>query len=319
MRITRLRALLSFSRSTQRSQYHINTIARTPVLPSWDLAQFRERAFAPALPHLLPAQRDTIPRACSDWFVRSNVSESDSNEPVSQTPSELRTSYWEQYDRTLVPLELTTTNAHTRVGLDFHRASAPLKILLDYLKPVTDAETPSFPVQSIYLAQCPLPSLPQPLLDALPTPELVQAGRGDVYDSSLWLGRPPTYTPLHRDPNPNLFLQLAGQKIVLLLPPEIGNAIYDTVQDAISGSNNHAAIRGEEMMVGAERNLLEDGVWGGDGTTEPAVREINTVVERFGQMAELGVGNALFIPKGWWHSVRGVGRGITASANWWFR
>jgi hypothetical protein len=316
VRVTRLRASLPL---TQRAQYHINTTARTPVLPSWDLAQFRERAFTPALPHLLPAQRDAIPRACAEWFVHAVNPEAGSNRSVPPQTLELRTSYWQQYDSTLVPLELTTNDTHTPSGLAFHRANAPLKILLDHLKPAIEAGKLSSSNQSIYLAQCPLPSLPQPLLDALPTPDLVQAGRGDVYGSSLWLGRPPTYTPLHRDPNPNLFFQLAGQKIVLLLPPEVGEAIYEAVQDAIPGSSSRAAIRGEEMMVGAERRLLEDGIWGKGETTQPVVREVNTAVARFGQLAELDMGNALFIPQGWWHSVRGVGRGITASANWWFR
>ncbi|RMD44720.1 hypothetical protein DV735_g392, partial [Chaetothyriales sp. CBS 134920] len=121
-------------------------------------------------------------------------------------------------------------------------------------------------VVSIYLAQCPLTSLPDVLQADLPTPELVlKAGKGDVYASSLWLGHASAataaYTPLHRDPNPNLFLQLAGCKEIRLLPPEVGDVLFD-------------AVREEE---------------------------------------------ALFIPKHWWHSVKGVGGGVTASANWWFR
>jgi len=34
---------------------------------------------------------------------------------------------------------------------------------------------------------------------------------------------------------------------------------------------------------------------------------------------ELDAGDALFIPKGWWHSVKGLGDGINGSVNWWFR
>jgi len=33
----------------------------------------------------------------------------------------------------------------------------------------------------------------------------------------------------------------------------------------------------------------------------------------------LEAGDGMFIPKGWWHSVKGVGKGIIGSANWWFR
>jgi len=34
---------------------------------------------------------------------------------------------------------------------------------------------------------------------------------------------------------------------------------------------------------------------------------------------EVSPGDALFIPKGWWHSIKSVGIGVTASVNWWFR
>ena len=170
----------------------------------------------------------------------------------------------------------------------------------------------------IYLAQCSLTSLPEPLQVDIPTPSLVlQAGKGDVYESSLWLGRPPTYTPLHRDPNPNFFLQLAGRKVVRLFPPEIGDAIFEQVQEQLraigSSRPSSASFRGEEMMAGPERELLHQAVWDDDNS------DSGVVVREYGQQAEVGLGEALFIPKGWWHSVKGVGSGITASANWWFR
>jgi hypothetical protein len=163
---------------------------------------------------------------------------------------------------------------------------------------------------SIYLAQASLSDLPSSLLEDLPTPELVsKAGKGDIYDTSIWLGRSPTYTPLHRDPNPNLFVQLAGRKQVRLFKPDLGNAIFHHVQSIIGGAAN-ATMRGEEMMEGAERAALEQAVWstpsGAFWTSE-------------GLQCEVGPGDGLFIPKGWWHSIKGVSQGMIGSVNWWFR
>ena len=138
----------------------------------------------------------------------------------------------------------------------------------------------------------------------VPTPSLVlSAGKGDIYDSSIWLGHAPTYTPLHRDPNPNLFVQLAGTKIVRLFKPSVGNDIFAKVQEKIGGEAS-AALRGEEMMKGLEKRVLEREVWG--ETDEGAAG---------GFEAQLESGDGLFIPKGWWHSIKGVGKGMTGSVS----
>ena len=112
------------------------------------------------------------------------------------------------------------------------------------------------PKARAYLAQAPIMELPRALRDDVPTPELVlRAGRGDVYDSSIWLGEAPTYTTLHRDPNPNLFVQLAGRKVVRLFKPEAGRAIFAKVQEKIGGAASET-MRGEEMMGGAEKEVI---------------------------------------------------------------
>lgn len=57
------------------------------------------------------------------------------------------------------------------------------------------------------------------------------------------------------------------------------------------------------MMRGAEKKALEREVWG-NGSAGVAAE---------GFEAELGSGDGLFIPKGWWHSVKGIGEGMTGS------
>jgi hypothetical protein len=129
-------------------------------------------------------------------------------------------------------------------------------------------------------------------------------GRGDIYGTNLWIGRAPTYSSLHQDPNPNVLVG-AGRKVVRLFAPDVGFEVFARVRKII-GSNSSSVIRGEEMMVGEERRLLEEEVWGS--------KELMSGFE-----AHLDGGDGLFIPKGWWHSIKGVGEGITGSVNWWFR
>lgn len=64
------------------------------------------------------------------------------------------------------------------------------------------------------------------------------------------------------------------------------------------------------MMQGIEKEELEKLIWDGPVVSEWKGR---------GMECQLGPGDGLFIPKGWWHSVKGVGEGMTGSVNWWFR
>jgi ribosomal protein L16 Arg81 hydroxylase len=117
------------------------------------------------------------------------------------------------------------------------------------------------------------------------------------------MGRPPTRTPLHRDPNPNLFVQLAGKKTIRLMKPEVGRFLYESVRQKVHGAGGDANMRGEEMMQGGEMEGLENAVWDKDVKGDVAAA---TGVE-----TTLRSGDALYIPYGWWHAVRGVGHGVT--------
>lgn len=218
------------------------------------------------------------------WFVPSTT---DTN------ARDMNTSYLEQHGPVTVPLELT--RSFPNEPLTFERFEAPLSLLLAHMN------GPATPELRIYLAQHSLTDLPAALHADLPTPAiLTKLGRGDIYASSLWMGRPPTRTPLHRDPNPNLFVQLAGQKIVRLLKPKVGRGVYERAK-LKAGGGGRANMRGEEMMVGAEMKALEEAVW--DAKDEHAE----------GVEAELEAGDGLYIPLGWWHAVRGTGTGANAS------
>ncbi|KAL2759479.1 hypothetical protein ACRALDRAFT_1060472 [Sodiomyces alcalophilus JCM 7366] len=194
-------------------------------------------------------------------------------------------------------------------GPSFTRFDAPLLLMLRAVEfNQVNRSQDDVTLKQLYIAQSPLPDLPTDLQQDLPTPRLVkEAGKGDVYTSSIWMGLEPTYTPLHRDPNPNLFCQLLGDKTVRLMSPRSGDRVFRRVQAQL-GQQGSSRIRGIEMMQGPEKEALNAIVWGSDASGD--------MLE-----ARLGPGDALFIPTGWWHSVKSThadGR-LNVSVNWWFR
>ncbi|KAL7938712.1 hypothetical protein V8C35DRAFT_288957 [Trichoderma chlorosporum] len=191
----------------------------------------------------------------------------------------------------------------------FFQLYAPLRLLVRALEFNKAQRLGANPPVQLYIAQSLLPDLPDQLQSDVPAPELIhKVGKGDVYSSSIWLGTEPTYTPLHRDPNPNLFCQLCSSKVVRLLPPEKGLELYNIIQKRLRRLGN-SRIRSTEMMEGEEREMLHSAVWGNEAKATD-VQEVT-----------LHAGDGLFIPKGWWHSIRSERSDgqLNGSVNWWFR
>lgn len=270
------------------------------ALEDASLQTFRTKAFNPSKPALLPKAHFIAFPCIPKWFhIIHNETRRVS----------LNHSYLCEFGDAIVPLEFTRLSAASAGNQDkesFQRAEVPFYIFLEWTKTANLVTS-----ERLYLAQASLANLPDALKSDLPTPEIVvKSGTGDIYDTNIWMGIPPTYTPLHRDPNPNLFIQLAGCKVVRLLPPGMGDKVFAQVQRAL-GRSGSATFRGEDMMKGEEKRLLEDYVWRDDSVLMEA--------GEIGYEAHVERGDGLFIPKGWWHSVQGIGEGITASVNWWFR
>lgn len=315
--------LVRYFNSSSRRLTTLLRVNRTIRPPNdVDINVFRQRAFIPEEPLLIttgtgtdsnPTLIESFIPAIYKWFTLSSRREGgegpEKQAVISQTylspfgdtivPYELITSNNSQFENDL-PRELSTIlnqlHAHSEQQT-FHRFSAPLSLFL-----LASSSTP--PLPKLYIAQAQIADLPKQLQDDLPTPMIVRkAGKGDIYDANIWLGLPPTSTPLHKDPNPNLFVQLASTKRIRLFRPHVGAGIFRDVQEKIGGGGN-AIFRGEEMMEGPEMHALDETVWEDD---------------RDGFEVEVSPGDALFIPKGWWHSIKSVGTGVTASVNWWFR
>lgn len=287
------------------------------ALTDVDVDTFRQRYFAPEHPVVLPRSQLRDLPAVKNWFENTSSGSTATDRPNTR----LNLEYLQRHAAdAFVPLELTelagpspSVKDHGKVShqdgatnvVSFRQFHGPLTLFLEWMR---TAET-SPQSSRLYLAQCQLLDLPHVLRDDFPTPDLVaKAGKGDIYDTNVWIGHPPTYTPLHRDPNPNLFVQLAGQKVVRLLAPSDGQALFSSIRRQLgkSGGKDAAAIRGEEMMQGQERALLDERVWGDSASAGS---------EGSGYEAHLEAGDGLFIPKGWWHSIKGVGDGVTASVS----
>lgn len=201
----------------------------------------------------------------------------------------------------------------------FLRFRAPLDLFIAALNYNKLQSAPEEKVTGLYIAQSSLPGLPESLQQDLTPPPLVKDS--DIYNSSIWLGLTPTYTPLHRDPNPNLFRQLHGSKIVRTLPPRAGHTVFTRVQASISARAVNSRLRGQEMMEGPEKSALHDAIWTDQG--DPRVGE-RTIYE-----VTLEAGDAMYLPTGWWHSLKSAaadgqaglaGEGeLNCSVNWWFR
>ncbi|APA14854.1 hypothetical protein SS1G_06905 [Sclerotinia sclerotiorum 1980 UF-70] len=341
----RLTNIIRQSRCTQRISSSITTRSYHSLPPVQsidcsfdhvDLDEFRQKAFISEKPVSLRSTNGASPttlrkessiKIAEKWFVPKSCDQFANLDRIPKEASTLvPTRYLEYFADTILPYELTVDSHNVRNQLEgfmrhykshvdfseqlqqllqphdskktFHHFYAPLRLFLL-------ATSPHHPLP-IYIAQAQIADLPEELQKDLPTPKVVKkAGKGDVYDANIWMGTSTSYTPLHKDPNPNLFIQSVGKKKVRLFPPTVGRGIYQNVQQSI-GASGIASIRGEEMMEGPERSLLEQRVWG-EGAIEGGFED------------EVGPGDALFIPKGWWHSIKSLDGGINASVNWWFR
>lgn len=301
-----------------------------------NLDEFRQEAFIPMKPILMKSVEDKASTGSGreksidiieKWFKHVSSTQFANTLPPTKISTLLPSQYLHSFAGTILPYELTidsdalrkrlewlmqpSNQCHTMFSEQLRQSLEPYdskKSFYHFYAPFSLFLSATDPACSLplYIAQAQIADLPAELQRDLPTPKVVkEAGKGDIYDANIWMGISTSYTPLHKDPNPNLFIQLVSKKRVRLFPPAVGVGMYHHVQQSI-GASGIASMRGEEMMEGPERSLLEDRVWG------------EKIIDQ-GFEVEVGPGDALFIPKGWWHSIKSSESGINASVNWWFR
>lgn len=100
----------------------------------------------------------------------------------------------------------------------------------------------------------------------------------------LWFGPAGTCTPLHHDYTNNFFAQIHGRKRIILIPPYDTPLVYNT-------SSCFSAVNCENV----------------DNKRYPKYRKAHKLI------CDVGPGDALFIPIGWWHHVNSLSVSISVT------
>ena len=311
------------------------------------LIDFRTTYFDPELPCLFPKGHFVKLPAIEEWFRKDPAGRVLMNEAFFESSAKAAVAKEETTAFTEDPIvELEVVNGQSS---EFSKLSVPLSAFLRILNlplppiptpspsttdstPRTDSTKAKDQIPSLYLAQHSTPAF---LAPSLPTPSIVKnAGKGDIYGHALWLGTTPTDTPLHRDPNGNLFVQLTSRKVIRMTTPAIGKGLVELAQQAGGNPNPTVGnLQGEEMMTGKAKELLDLVVFGNPfGKDKARLAAEQGEWEKWEQLRDgmlecvVEPGDGVWIPKGWYHAVKGVAasgreddREISASVNWWFR
>ncbi|CAJ2513721.1 Uu.00g018400.m01.CDS01 [Anthostomella pinea] len=242
-------------------------------------------------------------------------------------------------DPSLPPISLFPTSPH--LNPNFLTDSDP--------NPISDTTAPSssspqVPKQTAYLAQHPLlTQLPALRNDILipdycytspplhPTDPAADQPELEAPLLNTWFGPPGTITPLHTDPYHNILAQAVGRKYVRLYAPtqtarmaargreggvEMGNTSRVDVGvvegwDEARGGGYDGVDEGEDGAGDEDMDMNMDDEEGKMSEQDiAAFREIPFVD------CILEPGDALYIPIGWWHYVRGLSVSFSVSF-WW--
>jgi len=135
-----------------------------------------------------------------------------------------------------------------------------------------------------HLAQCPLAALPCLKKDA-PPPRCLPC---DPVRSNLWFAIGANISSLHYDCWHNLLQVARGRKRVFLLPPRCTRALCP--RPAHGASANHSQLSDDQVLAACPDEAI---------------------------ILEVGPGETLFIPEGWWHRVESP-EPITVALNYWW-
>ncbi|KAI2469911.1 Clavaminate synthase-like protein [Annulohypoxylon bovei var. microspora] len=125
---------------------------------------------------------------------------------------------------------------------------------------------------------------------------------------NAWFGPPGTITPLHNDPYHNILAQVVGRKYLRLYSP------LSTESMQARGRENGVEMGNTSLMdIGVVEGWDAAPEDEGDGSTDEDLAKFREVPFLD---CILEPGDALYIPIGWWHYVRGLSVSFSVSF-WW--
>jgi len=194
-----------------------------------------------------------------------------------------------------------------------------------------------------YLAQQTLADQFPQLLEDIREPEYIHGcfreedenEECDAFDQKIaknfWIGPKNTVSPPHTDPRDNLFVQICGAKHVRLWKPldtDIDEDETETIKN--DDDNKDMNIKRKTTTTttttttmypytpsSAENAKLTNTSKAGDiSLASFSPRAFPKLYQRPFYDVQLDAGDALFIPRGWWHFVKSVSNSISLS-HWW--
>ncbi|CAE6416553.1 unnamed protein product [Rhizoctonia solani] len=140
---------------------------------------------------------------------------------------------------------------------------------------------------------------------------------------NAWCGGRGANSPAHTDPYYNVYVQIVGHKYIWLAPPEASSGMY--------AFNSADKAQNQDHSVEPNRDPKREGMMGNTSSIDVfALSTPDTSPDTFkklypvfyehalplAQSTLLKPGDALVIPPGWWHAMRGVGGSFSVS--FWF-
>lgn len=154
-------------------------------------------------------------------------------------------------------------------------------------------------------------SLPDYVYTAPPAPkdwpEYKPPTTDDAVITNLWIGPAGTVSPPHHDPYYNCFVQAVGYKEVWVSPPHLRPRKHvepSQGESSLANSASKASISETLMANTASIDVFD------------MAESISPDVRAAAAKAILGPGDLLYMPPGWWHSLRSLTRSFSVSS--WF-
>ncbi|KAJ4792436.1 2-oxoglutarate (2OG) and Fe(II)-dependent oxygenase superfamily protein [Rhynchospora pubera] len=151
----------------------------------------------------------------------------------------------------------------------------------------------------LYLAQIPIYSVErkehcslQVLKEDIQTPAFI--ANKCISSINFWMNRARSRSSTHYDPHHNILCVVSGQKEVILWPPEACRFLYP--MPIYGEASNHSAVSIEDPDLSVHARAKH--------------------MKEYSQKVILNVGDALFIPEGWFHQVDSSD--LTVAVNFWW-